>query len=154
MSYTSTETQLLEFLAQWNHMGRPEIEGLGSTEVFGLSCPAASDTHGDKVFAVFDENIGELKYFSEAIVLPEIAKENLDMNRFTEKNRLVGKCHTTGCQHWQGACRLGFFVSKVKVEVTNKSHQCAIAEECRWLTENGPSICDACAFMRNLPLGT
>jgi hypothetical protein len=152
VSYTSTESQVFELLSKWIQEGRPDLEGLGSTETHALSCPAASDTHGDEVFAVFDENSGELEYFPVAIVMPDIAKDNLDLNRFATKNRLAGMCLTTGCQHWQGACRLGHFVNSVKVNVRNKSQHCAITDKCRWLEENGPTICRACSSLRNLPL--
>ena len=150
VQYTVTESRLVDFFSKWIEEGRPNIEGVCKASSSVLSCPAASGTHGDAVFAVFDETDSELIFLSEVIEMPVIAKTNLDLNRFAKKNRLVGQCFTTGCHHWQGACRLGYFVSNVAVRP--RSHHCAIADSCRWLNENGPKVCGPCATLRNLPL--
>lgn len=152
MALTSTESHVIELLSKWIEDGRPEVEGLGSTGAAVLSCPAASEAHGDAVFAVFDEIHGELTFLPEVIEMPNIAKENLDLSLFAMKNRLVGKCHTTGCHHWQGACRLGYFVNSVSVTVIKKSRHCAIAQSCRWFKENGGTVCGPCASLRNVAL--
>ena len=151
---TSTESAVTESLSRWLKNGRPNIDGIGSTKDVGLSCPAASEDHGDAVFAMFDEESKVLTFLSELIEIPEIVKENLDLHRFSKENRLVGKCYTTGCHHWQGACRLGYFVSSVTVR--SRPNQCAITDSCRWLRENGPAVCGPCAQVRNVivaPIG-
>jgi hypothetical protein len=151
--HTTAESELLQVLSSWIEKGRPFVQGMGSAGDSPLSCPSASDKHGEKVFATFDEHTGELSYLSEPIVMPDIAKENLDLDRFVEKNRLAGQCYTKTCQHWQGACRLGYFVSNINVSVSRKSRQCAIEDNCRWLKENGPKVCGPCGSIRNLPFG-
>lgn len=151
---TVAEYQLLELLADWVEKGKPNLIGLGKTSAMLLSCPAASNSHGEKVFAVFNENTSQMKYLSATTDVPEILKETLDMNEFALKNRLAGKCFTASCQHWQGACRLGYFVSKVSVSPRVTSRHCAIEDTCRWRKENGEKTCTTCAFVRNLPVHT
>jgi hypothetical protein len=149
---TEVESQIVKSVSDWVKAGSPNLDGLGSTKQTGLSCPSASNSHGDKVFAVFDESKDELRYLSAAVEVPEIVKITLDMNNFALKNRLEGKCVTSSCDYWQGACRLGYFVSKVEVPVQVMSKHCAIRNTCRWYKENGPKICETCAFVRNLPV--
>lgn len=149
---TAVEAQLLERITEWMGKGSPDLEGIGSTTRTGLSCPSATNIHGDKVFAVFDECEGELRYLPVAVVVPEIAKTALDMDAFALKNRLVGKCITLSCRYWQGSCRLGHFVSKVELSIQITSRQCAIKDTCRWRKENGSRICGTCAFVRNIPV--
>ena len=152
ISPTPVESQLRKTLSDWRKNGTPNLEGLGRTTQTALSCPSASNSHGDKVFAVFDEVAGELRYLPVAVDVPEIVKATIDMDEFALKNRLVGKCLTSSCHYWHGACQLGYFVSKVEVAVRVTSRNCAIKNTCRWREENGPKICGACAFVRNLPL--
>ena len=149
---TEVESQIGKLISDWMKVGSPNLDGLRRTKQTGLSCPSASNSHGDKVFAVFDESKNELRYLSAAVDVPEIVKTTLDMNTFALKNRLVGKCLTSSCDYWQGACRLGHFVSKVEVPVRVTSKHCAIRNTCRWHKENGPKICGTCAFVRNLPV--
>jgi hypothetical protein len=132
--------------------GRPDLEGFGRTAQTALSCPSATSSHGDKVFAVFDDVAGELRYLPIAVDVPEILKSTLNMEEFSSKNRLEGRCLTSACHYWHGACQLGHFVSKVEVTVRMTSQNCAIKDTCRWREENGPKVCKACAFVRNLPL--
>jgi hypothetical protein len=152
ISPTPVESQLRKSVSDWMEKGRPGLEGLGRTTQTGLSCPSATNSHGDKVFAVFDEVAGELRYLPVAIDVPEIVKTTLDMDEFALKNRLEGRCFTSSCHYWHGACQLGHFVSKVEVSVRKTSRNCAIKDTCRWRKENGPKVCGACAFVRNLPL--
>lgn len=149
---TLVESQLLKTVSDWMDEGRPVLDGLGHTTKIGLSCPSATNSHGDKVFAVFDEVAGELRYLPVAIDVPEIVKTTLDMDEFALKNRLEGRCVTSSCHYWHGACQLGHFISKVEVSVRKTSRNCAIKDTCRWIKENGLKVCDACAFVRNLPL--
>ena len=151
-SPTLVESQLRETVSDWMEKGRPALEGLGRTTQTALSCPSATYSHGDKVFAVFDEVAGALRYLPVAIDIPEIVKTTLDMDEFALKNRLEGRCVTSLCHYWHGACQLGHFISKVEVSVRKTSRNCAIKDTCRWLKENGPKVCGACAFVRNLPL--
>ena len=149
---TMVESQLLDLLSEWVKRDRPRIDGLRSTTDSDLSCPSASGSHGDQVFATFDENIGELKFLSDLVEVPTVVKTSSLLNGFTVKNRLVGQCLTTSCHYWQGSCRLGHFVSKVAVPVKLSVTSCVIAEKCRWRKENGPEICRTCSFVRNLPI--
>ncbi len=151
-THTLIESQLLERVSEWMQNGSPTVDGVGRTKRTALSCPSATNSHGDKVFAVFDEVAGELRYLPVAIDVPEIVKTTLDMDEFALKNRLEGKCLTTSCHYWHGACQLGHFVSKVEVSVRVTSRNCAIKDTCRWIKENGPKVCGTCAFVRNLPL--
>lgn len=151
-SPTAVETQLLQRVRDWVEKGSPNLEGMGSTTQTALSCPSATNYHGDKVFAVFDESAGELRYLSVAVDVPKIVKTTLDMDEFALKNRLEGRCVTSSCHYWHGACQLGHFISKVEVSVRKTSRNCAIKDKCRWIKENGPKVCGACAFVRNLPL--
>ena len=151
-SPTLVESQLLERVSDWMEKGSPSLEGLGHATQTARSCPSATNSHGDKVFGVFDEVAGELRYLPVAVDVPEIVKATIDMDEFALKNRLVGKCLTSSCHYWHGACQLGYFVSKVEVAVRVTSRNCAIKNTCRWREENGPKICGACAFVRNLPL--
>ena len=152
ISPTPVESQLRKTVSDWRKTGTPNLEGLGRTTQTALSCPSASNSHGDKVFAVFDEVAGELRYLPVAIDVPEIVKTTLDMDEFALKNRLEGRCLTSSCHYWHGACQLGHFISKVEVSVRKTSRNCAIKDTCRWIKENGPKVCGACAFVRNLPL--
>ena len=152
MRPTDVESQIIKSILAWAEDGSPNLDGLGRTKQTRLSCPSASNSHGDKVFAVFDESVNELRYLPVAFEVPEIVKTTLDMDDFALKNRLEGKCVTSSCGYWQGACRLGHFVSKVEVAVQVMSRQCAIKDTCRWLKENGPKICGTCAFVRNIPV--
>ena len=149
---TETERQLIERVSEWVEGGRASNEGLRRIKQNALSCPSASNSHGDKVFAVFDESAGELRYLPNAVNVPEVAKSLLDMDAFALKNRLEGKCITSSCHYWQGACHLGFFVSEVQVQVRVETQHCSIRDTCRWIKENGPEICGSCAFVRNLPV--
>lgn len=149
---TFIESQLLEQVSVWLQNGSPTVEGVGRTKRTALSCPSATNSHGDKVFAVFDEVAGEMRYLPVAVEVPEIVKTTLDMDEFALKNRLEGRCFTSACSYWHGACQLGHFVSKVEVSVRVNSRNCAIKDSCRWREENGPKVCGACAFVRNLPL--
>ena len=152
ISPTPVESLLRESVSAWRRDGSQRPEGLKRTVKTALSCPSASDFHGDKVFAVFDEVAGELRYLSAAVDVPKIVKTTIDMDEFALKNRVEGSCLTSACSYWRGACQLGFFISKVEVSVRRSSHNCAIKDTCRWLAENGPKVCGACAFVRNLPL--
>ena len=152
MRPTDVESQVIKSILAWVEVGNPNLHGLGRTKQTSLSCPSASNSHGDKVFAVFDESVDELRYLPVAVEVPEIVKTTLDMDDFALKNRLEGKCVTSSCGYWQGACRLGHFVSKVEVAVQITARQCAIKDTCRWIKENGPKICGTCAFVRNLPV--
>lgn len=152
ISPTPVESQLRESVSAWRRDGSPRPEGLSRTARTALSCPSASNVHGDKVFAVFDEVDGELRYLPAAVDVPEIVKTTLNMDEFALKNRVEGSCLTASCSYWRGACQLGFFVSKVEVSMRRTSQDCAIKDTCRWLEENGPKVCGACAFVRNLPL--
>jgi hypothetical protein len=143
---------LRESVLAWRKSGSPRLDGLKRTAKTSLSCPSASNFHGDKVFAVFDEAAGELRYLPAAVEVPEIVKTTLDMDEFALKNRVEGSCLTSSCSYWRGACQLACFVSKVEVSVRGTSQNCAIKDTCRWLEENGPKVCAACAFVRNLPL--
>ena len=149
---TSVESQLRKSVSDWRRDGSPSLDGLGRTTQTALSCPSASNSHGDKVFAVFDEAVGELRYLAVAVEVPEIVKSSLDMDEFAMKNRLEGRCLTSSCDYWHGACQLGHFVSQVEVRVRETSRHCAIKDTCRWRKENGPKVCEACAFVRNLLL--
>ena len=151
-SPTLVESQLLERVSDWMEKGSPSLEGLGHATLTARSCPSATNSHGDKVFAVFDESAGELRYLPNAVNVPEVAKSLLDMDAFALKNRLEGKCITSSCHYWQGACHLGFFVSEVQVQVRVETQHCSIRDTCRWIKENGPEICGSCAFVRNLPV--
>lgn len=151
---TETEFQLIERVLEWVDRGRVKDEGLRSIKQEALSCPSASNSHGDDVFAVFDEDAGELRYLPNAVEVPKIAKSLLDMDAFALRNRLAGKCVTSSCHYWHGACHLGFFVSEVKVELRDrgKTQQCSICGKCRWIKENGAAVCGSCVFVRNLPV--
>jgi hypothetical protein len=149
---TETERQLIQRVSEWVNNGRVRSEGLACIKQDALSCPSASNSHGDRVFAVFDEDAGELRFLPNAVNIPEIAKSLLDMDAFALKNRLEGKCVTSACHYWQGACQLGFFVSQVDVLPQVETQQCSIRDKCRWIKENGPGICGTCAFVRNLPV--
>lgn len=151
---TETEFQLIERVLEWVDRGRVKDEGLRSIKQEALSCPSASNSHGDDVFAVFDEDAGELRYLPNAVEVPKIAKSLLDMDAFALRNRLAGKCVTSSCHYWHGACHLGFFVSEVKVELRDrgKTQQCSIRGKCRWIKENGAAVCGSCVFVRNLPV--
>ena len=152
MRPTEVESQIIKSILAWAEDGSPNLDGLGRQKQTRLRCPSASNSLGDKVFAVFDESVNELRYLPVAVEVPEIVKTTLDMDDFALKNRLEGKCVTSSCGYWQGACRLGHFVSKVEVAVQITSRQCAIKDTCRWIKENGPKICGTCAFVRNLPV--
>jgi hypothetical protein len=149
---TETERQLIERVSEWADRGRMRNDGLRRIKQDDLSCPSASNSHGDKVFAVFDESVGELRYLPDAVVVPEVAKSLLDMDAFALKNRLEGKCVTSSCHYWQGACHLGFFVSEVEVRDRVDTQKCSIRASCRWIKENGPEVCGSCVFVRNLPV--
>lgn len=151
-SPTAVETQLLQRVWNWAEKGSPNLEGPGSTTQTALSCPSGTNTQGNKVFAVFDETAGELRYLPVAVDVPEVVKASLDMDEFSIKNRLEGRCITKSCHYWHGACQLGRFVSEVDVSVTKTARNCAIRDTCRWHKENGLKVCGACAFVRNLPL--
>lgn len=152
ITQTLVESQLRKTVSEWMDNGRPSIDGLGRATKTVLSCPSATNSHGDKVFAVFDDVAGELRYLPIAVEVPEIVKTTLNMDEFALKNRLEGRCLTSACHYWHGACQLGHFVSKVEVSVRATSRNCAIKDTCRWRKENGPKVCGACAFVRNLPL--
>ena len=149
---TETERQIIERVSEWVDRGRARNDGLRRIRQSDLSCPSASNFHGDKVFAVFNENVGELRYLPNAVNVPEVAKSLLDMDAFALKNRLEGKCVTSSCHYWQGACHLGFFVSEVKVRDRVDTQKCSIRASCRWIKENGSEVCGSCAFVRNLPV--
>jgi len=149
---TPVESQLRKLVSDWRRNGSPGLDGLGYTTQTALSCPSASNSHGDKVFAVFDEVAGELRYLAVAVGVPEIVKTSLNMDEFAMKNRLEGRCVTSSCHYWHGACQLGHFVGRVEVRARETSRNCVIKDKCRWLKENGPKVCGACAFVRNLPL--
>lgn len=149
---TETELQLIERVLEWVDSGRVREERLKRIRQDALSCPSASNTHGEDVFAVFDEDVGELKYLPNVVNVPEVAKSLLDMDAFALKNRLAGKCATSSCHYWHGACHLGFFVSEVKVRDHVKTQHCSIRDKCRWIKENGAEVCGSCAFIRNLPV--
>ena len=150
--FTETERQLIERVLVWVDGGRIRDEGLRSIKQDALSCPSASNSHGDSVFAVFDEDAGELRYLPNSVNVPEIAKNLLDMDAFALKNRLEGKCATSSCHYWHGACHLGYFVSEVEVRGLSKTQQCSIRGKCRWIKENGAEVCGSCVFVRNLPV--
>ena len=151
---TETERQLIDRVTEWVDRGCVGNDGLRHIKQEALSCPSASNSHGEDVFAVFDEDAGELRYLPNAVNVPEIAKSLLDMDAFALKNRLAGKCVTSSCHYWHGACHLGFFVSEVKVELRDraKMQQCSIRDTCRWIKENGAAVCGSCVFVRNLPV--
>jgi hypothetical protein len=149
---TETESQLIERVSEWVDRGRVRNDGLRRIEQEHLSCPSASNSHGEDVFAVFDEDAGELRYLPNAVNVPEVAKSMLDMDAFALKNRLAGKCVTSSCHYWRGACHLGFFVSEVEVRGRVNTQQCSIRNKCRWIKENGVEVCDSCSFVRNLPV--
>ena len=151
---TETERQLIQRVSEWVNNGRVRSEGLTCIKQDALSCPSASNSHGDRVFAVFDEDASELRFLPNAVKVPEIVKSLLDMDAFALKNRLAGKCVTSSCHYWHGACHLGFFVSEVKVELRDraKTQRCSIRENCRWIKENGAAVCGSCVFVRNLPV--
>ena len=149
---TETERQLIERVSEWVDSGRVRDEELRRIKQDALSCPSASNSHGDIVFAVFNEDAGELRYLPNALNVPEIAKSLLDMDAFALRNRLAGKCVTSSCHYWNGACHLGFFVSEVESQHQAKTQQCSIRDKCRWIKENGAGVCGSCAFIRNLPV--
>jgi hypothetical protein len=151
---TETERQLIERVSEWVDRGRVRNDGLRCIKQEALSCPSASNSHGEVVFAVFDEDASELRYLPNAVKVPKIAKSLLDMDVFALKNRLAGKCVTSSCHYWHGACHLGFFVSEVEVELRDraKMQQCSIRDTCRWIKENGAAVCGSCVFVRNLPV--
>ena len=149
---TETERQLIDRVSEWVDRGRVSNDGLRRIKQEDLSCPSASNSHGEDVFAVFDEDAGELRYLPNAVKVPEIAKSLLDMDIFALKNRLAGKCVNSSCHYWHGACHLGFFVSEVEVRGHAKSRNCSIRDKCRWFKENGAGVCGSCAFIRNLPV--
>lgn len=149
---TETERQLVERVSEWVNSGCVEDEGLRRIKQEALSCPSASNSHGVEVFAVFDEDVGELRYLPNALNVPGIAKSLLDMDAFALKNRLAGNCVTSLCHYWHGACHLGFFVSEVNVRGIEKMQHCSIRDKCRWIKENGTEVCGSCAFIRNLPV--
>ena len=148
------EKAILEKVKFWLEAGRQRIDDLHVIPAKSLCCPAASDDHGDRVFAVFNEERRAFDFLANPVVLSHEIKELLELNEFTKKNRLAGKCLTSGCEYWQEACRLGDFVSQVSVSVGCSAGACAISETCRWRAENGPRICGACAYMRNLPVNS
>jgi len=150
--FTETERVLIKRVSEWVDNGRVRSEGLRRIKQDVLSCPSASNFHGDSVFAVFDEEVGALRYLSNGVNVPDIAKNLLDMNAFSLKNRLEGKCVTSSCHYWQGACQLGFFVSEVEVRNRIEPQKCSIRDTCRWIQENGARVCGSCAFVRNLPV--
>jgi hypothetical protein len=146
------ESQLQKIFVDWINSGSPNVDEIPRTSESLLDCPAASGTHGHSVFAVFDEDLDRLRFLPEAIAVPSIVKDNLEMSDFSSKNRLVGKCLTSSCHHWQGACRLGFFTSSLDVQVEIRTRNCVIEKTCRWRKENGPVVCAPCSSLRNLPV--
>lgn len=148
----AVEVELRQKLKNWAEGGKLEIDGPHQVKDVSLSCPAASGSHGERVFATYLDADDELDFLSVAVELPEVLVINHEMSDFSLRNRLEGKCLTTACQHWQGACRLGFFVSKIEVQPRRKEINCAISKSCRWLKENGERVCGACSFTRNFPL--
>lgn len=147
---TLVESLLRGLVSDWAERGYTSSDGLATTSRKSLSCPSASNTHGDEVFAVFDESSGVLRYLPAEVEVPPIAKETLDMDEFASKNRQVGKCLTWSCLYWRGACQLGHFVSKIELDQEVTLQDCVIRGRCRWYAENGPKACGPCMSVRNL----
>ena len=151
-SPTAIETDVARRVANWFEAGLPDIVGLSTAPGATLRCPSASNSHGDEVFAVFDDSADELRFLSEPIDVPDVLRLVLDLDDFSFKNRLAGWCLTSGCHYWQGACRLGHFVNQTSVSVRPASSHCAITETCRWRREHGAHVCAPCSGIRNLPV--
>lgn len=149
---TAVETEVLERVVRWFEAGRPEIDGLSTAPAAMLRCPSASNSHGDEVFAVFDDADNEIRFLPEPIDVPDVLGSVLDLDEFAAKNRLAGWCLTSGCEYWQSACRLGHLVNQVTVSVRPTPSACAIIDTCRWRREQGVEVCGPCAAIRNLPL--
>lgn len=152
LSATEVEAQLIQRASEWFESGCVSSKELRKIERGNFCCPSATNVQGETVFAVMDGGVGDLRFLPTAIDVPEIVKSTLDMDEFAAKNRLAGPCVTSSCHYWHGACQLGFFVSEVEVKIRMETRQCAISEKCRWIKENGPEVCGACAFVRNLPV--
>lgn len=62
--------------------------------------------------------------------------------------RFYGPCMQSACGHWsKNHCQLGESVSKVRVVMKRGTSSCPIKKSCRWLLENGPSVCEGCAHI-------
>lgn len=149
---TAVETEVAQRVVQWIDAGHSDIAGLSTAARATLRCPSASNSHGDEVFAVFDNSTNELRFLPELIDIPDVVGSVVDLDEFSLRNRLAGWCLTSGCDYWQGACRLGHFVNQVTVSVRPASSECAIADTCRWRREHGAQVCAPCAGIRNLPI--
>jgi|GEM_PF-3099991 len=149
---TAVETQVMERVVRWIDAGEPSIAGLSTAPGATLRCPSASQRHGDKVLAVFDDAARKLQFLSELIDIPEVLRAVSDLDDFYTNNRLVSWCLTSGCVYWQGACVLGHIVSQVPVAVRPTATECSVTKTCRWHRENGEQVCAPCSGLRTLPI--
>jgi hypothetical protein len=105
-----------------------------------IMCPSTDFSESTHVLAIRRED-GELRFFSELLPIPREAVETMSVEDLRDRVRLTGPCVMSRCFNWNGSCTLGpLLVSRT----ASQKVPCPIRGQCRWLIENGESVCGQC----------
>ena len=81
---------------------------------------------------------------------PDLARATVPLS--SGGQRPAGPCAQTKCLHWSRGCTLGSSVAAVGRAVRKLGGEtgtaCALAGQCRWLSENGTDACLMCPHLR------
>jgi hypothetical protein len=130
-----------------------EIEG--SKALGERMCPSSDRENATHVLGIRTDS-DEVQFFDELLPLPQSALDVITLQDQHTRLRLTGSCIRSSCVHWKEGCSLGWAISKVSISAVIRSDDfnkhCPIETKCRWIAENGVSVCNACKEILNVPI--
>lgn len=110
-----------------------------------LDCPSVPLLRGGTAIAVRGSSSENFEFLGETFpVSPESLSESLAASVQT-RLRLAGPCIRSACESWTlSGCRLGRAVASVNRSRSETQASCTIRDTCRWIAENGESVCHTC----------
>ena len=113
-----------------------------------MLCPSYPQQAATLEIGVRDAD-GTIRFHATPIALsPEVRARRAEAREADSRARFAGPCATSACSNWGGGCRLGRFVAE---DAASEGRPCAISDRCRWISENGPSVCQRCPVVTYRP---
>lgn len=138
---------LVNDIRAWVTAGRPSESPLPSPITGAKSCPSYPATRSGTPFST--------RGASAHLGHPHDGHVHDDTG--LPASRTFGPCVTQRCAYWTGHCNLGTRIASVNIRRTDPPPNqeagatCPIRSTCRWLAENGPTVCTGCQLVEYHP---
>lgn len=110
-----------------------------------LECPSVPLLRGGRAIAIRDTSDDKFEFLAETFpVSPGSLSDSLAVS-VQARLRLSGPCIRSACDSWtSGGCRWGRAIASVGSGHAEVPVSCPIRGTCRWIAENGDSVCRVC----------